>query len=1530
MGRSKLEYWKRKEIEIEKKLSSLILHKPKKEIKPPEIENRGHLRLVIAVVISLLLVGIISFLGLNNVTSLTSEFTNNKNLITGAEIIGVSADISVLNAGNSTGFVAINPLVDSTPPNITNLIPTVGSTYNVSDRIQIGANVTDDVIVDTVSANITYPNGSIISFTLANGTDYKTKFNVSFNSTVAGNYTVQFVANDTSNNINNTLKTWFEIDYNLTFINDTLKYGYIDGTRDNLLFNGSIGALQLKDFTKNGSFLSRVFAADTTADWKNISWISNARELPASQASDASINMTGNMLLFRFNNDSSVGENLTHLYDYSRGWKNATIYASPLINLTNKKFGAGGLECDGSTDYAATIQNLAFIENFSATAWVYPKTNTFFERIVATDFDNHFFLGVNNSGGRYKWIVKSPDSPYGTVEGGTVTKGKWQFVAGTYNGTHGVLYVDGVKVSTGAMTNPGPTSIQVYVGRRGTSSKAFWNGTIDEVAVWNRTLTDDDVKALYERGITRLNLSVRSCDDAACDTETWTYLNYTEPQTLSLNYNQYFQYNFSFETENVSYTPELYNVSVSYEMPLIPPNVTNLIPSNNSAFNITNAIEIGVNISEGGITDQVLANISHPNGSTQLLTLSNGTNFKTKFNVSWTTPELAGLYNITFIANDTDNNRNTSEKIFFNVNISCAIITKDTNLDQDVVDGSTCFNISANHISLNCSGHTIRYGTAGSGYGINISNFDNITIKNCVIRKGSTSGSSTYGVYLSGSENSTIRNNSIFTDGASNNHGVYIYGKSNQTIIANNTISTNGSSQNNYGISIDDSSSQNTIENNTIYTKGTMGDHGVIVLTGGGNANRIINNNIYAGNLGSGNTGITLSKENHTVRGNIIYTNGSGSCHGIDLSTSAKNVTIINNSIFSNSSSNQNYGIRVQGDLCTVRGNNILTNGTDTNYGAFLSFAYNNTVENNSISTRGTGGNNFGIYISGDYNTLRNNTIKTNGTTNNYGVYLYTTPNGCVGNYLDNNNVVSDGTSGSYALYIANADNENNTFVNNNLTSLTNDLEIRDDTSLSFLNYLIYNNSWGEIEWIANSSGSFLGNMTLNVTNSLGLGLGRNIFIGNNSFALNTSAFNIGLGRVNGTANIILKGLDLDSVNQIVFLTNYTTNSTVIRNVGANCTSCTNISYSGGVLVFNTSSFSSFAGNKTSFSEVSAETPSTGGGGGGGTSSATCPSGYEKVDGKCTLVEEEVAEGSLSVSLKNIVQNLFAGDSSVKYLSIINTFDRDIDVVLHLHGDVADILEVESETEVVTVSALSSRNIYLEFDASDIEAGVYSGEIVLFSGTGDITIPILVTIRDRDDRPKKIFDVDITWHSGIVNPGGDLNFILDIMNFGSDLGFDVNVIQRLVDLKTGEVIDRKKEAVKIDTRASISSSLSVLEDIADGEYKLEVVVFVDDVKAVSEAFFMVKSGDVVEGKMPIFGQALGDIREFFSPGVLLMFLILVALIVGGLFAMKRYFRGEKKVYRVEQKVNRFPRTVRQQEVPKDNLTEMGYCRERQV
>ena len=118
------------------------------------------------------------------------------------------------------------------------------------------------------------------------------------------------------------------------------------------------------------------------------------------------------------------------------------------------------------------------------------------------------------------------------------------------------------------------------------------------------------------------------------------------------------------------------------------PNVTNITPRVNTIFNASQFIEIGVNITSAGIIQNVTANVSFPNGSTILYYLQNGTNYGTRFNMSLLL-DVIGNYNVTFFANDTNNNLNSTEKTNFTVNSAPQIVFVSTVPSQTITEAGT-------------------------------------------------------------------------------------------------------------------------------------------------------------------------------------------------------------------------------------------------------------------------------------------------------------------------------------------------------------------------------------------------------------------------------------------------------------------------------------------------------------------------------------------------------------------------------------------------------------------------------------------------------------------------------------------------------------------------------------------------------------------------------------------------------------------------------------------------------------------------
>lgn len=172
---------------------------------------------------------------------------------------------------------------------------------------------------------------------------------------------------------------------------------------------------------------------------------------------------------------------------------------------------------DGINDRVVT-GNLGLGNTFTVTAWVDSAAvnQGAYHRIIETNYSTGFYIGTDATGSTYKLIVHNASAPYGTVNGGKIVPGEWQFVAGTYDGTTGSLFVDGALVAAGSFTAPGTTNLPVNIGASYTDTLP-WKGRVDEVQVFDRVLSAQELRSLYDAG------SAGGCKDALGGTNAqWT------------------------------------------------------------------------------------------------------------------------------------------------------------------------------------------------------------------------------------------------------------------------------------------------------------------------------------------------------------------------------------------------------------------------------------------------------------------------------------------------------------------------------------------------------------------------------------------------------------------------------------------------------------------------------------------------------------------------------------------------------------------------------------------------------------------------------------------------------------------------------------------------------------------------------------------------------------------------------------------------------------------------------------------------
>ncbi len=368
-----------------------------------------------------------------------------------------------------------------------------------------------------------------------------------------------------------------------TFI-DNQESDFNSGTYTNTTYNAS-GFIQLTEGNTSGIFTSQIFNAGSQAEWKNISWTQGGyygQELPGNQEVETGLggaNMTGNVLLMNLNEESGT------IVDSSGNGNNGT-YNGALYSQDGKLNTALGF--DGSNDYVdiGVIGGLSVSDKLTVTVWINISSESDIKYIISSlDSNIGYWLAYRDDGRGLTWALDNDVPGWSAVSTNHILDFNiWHAVTFVYDGSTAKTYVNGNEVHSLDASGDIDLSNSVFqIGARDGTSP--WHGTIDEVAIFNRSLSEQEIQDIYKRGALRLNLSVQSCDDASCEGESWNNLgnNLTSPQNLSLDNNTYFQYKYEFETDNASYTPQLYNVTINYDLlDVTPPSITLNNPENNT------------------------------------------------------------------------------------------------------------------------------------------------------------------------------------------------------------------------------------------------------------------------------------------------------------------------------------------------------------------------------------------------------------------------------------------------------------------------------------------------------------------------------------------------------------------------------------------------------------------------------------------------------------------------------------------------------------------------------------------------------------------------------------------------------------------------------------------------------------------------------------------------------------------------------------------------------------------------------------
>jgi len=218
-----------------------------------------------------------------------------------------------------------------------------------------------------------------------------------------------------------------------------------------------------------------------------------------------------------------IDTKLTTHYDFTGNNISGTGVADANVSSAGCMYG-DCLQLDGTGDGVnlGSSSSLDGMSDLTISSWVKLNALNANQRIISAwgDSGNQaYVLAIDNSNNPV-WAVDTETQPNAnvvTATGVTVTTGTWYYIVATYNNAlnNVSIYVDGNyeggSIDVGG--NIGITTLNTHIGIESDGSSYPFNGTIDEVMIFNTTLSPSNITAIYN------NLSARFFAQGTQDTK---------------------------------------------------------------------------------------------------------------------------------------------------------------------------------------------------------------------------------------------------------------------------------------------------------------------------------------------------------------------------------------------------------------------------------------------------------------------------------------------------------------------------------------------------------------------------------------------------------------------------------------------------------------------------------------------------------------------------------------------------------------------------------------------------------------------------------------------------------------------------------------------------------------------------------------------------------------------------------------------------------------------------------------------------
>ena len=187
--------------------------------------------------------------------------------------------------------------------------------------------------------------------------------------------------------------------------------------------------------------------------------------------------------------------------DESGNGNNGVGSGSP--TLTQDRFGISNkaYSFDGIDDYISVTRN--YQSAFSLSIWFNPSTSPQYNPLVDA-FDANWEVQLKNTSPDYvSFITSSNYQEFISTQ--TTTTNNWYHLVCTYSSNTVTFYLNGNQTDQFTV-NPLPNNNgSYYFGASLAGADQFYNGKLDDIGIWNRALTQQEITDLYTSSTLGIN-----------------------------------------------------------------------------------------------------------------------------------------------------------------------------------------------------------------------------------------------------------------------------------------------------------------------------------------------------------------------------------------------------------------------------------------------------------------------------------------------------------------------------------------------------------------------------------------------------------------------------------------------------------------------------------------------------------------------------------------------------------------------------------------------------------------------------------------------------------------------------------------------------------------------------------------------------------------------------------------------------------------------------------------------------------------